>query len=106
MLRFDARAGECFQKQLGEDVDQHGHAEQHEADFKQRAQIQIAGGLVEFVGDDAGQRVAGREQRFDDLRRVADDHRDGHGFAERAAQSENDRAEQALFSRSSKRRCA
>ena len=37
VLRFDGRAGERFQQQLREDVDQHGHAEQHEAEFKQRA---------------------------------------------------------------------
>ena len=46
-------------------------------------------------GDDAGQRVAGSEERLADLRVVADDHGDGHGFAERAAEAENDRADDA-----------
>ena len=62
LLWFDARAGERFQQQLRQRIDQHGHAEQHEADFEQRAQIGVGRGLGEFVGDDAGQRVAGCEK--------------------------------------------
>ena len=48
LLRFDARPGECFQKQLRQRVDQHGHAQQHQADFEQRAQIHVRRGLGEF----------------------------------------------------------
>ena len=70
LLRFDARSGEGFQEQLRQRVDQHGHAEQHQADFKQRAQIRVGRGLGEFVGDDAGQRVARREKRFGNFGRL------------------------------------
>ena len=62
VLRFDARAGERFQQQLREHVDQHGHAEQHQADFKQRARINSPVASLNSIGDDAGQRVAGGEQ--------------------------------------------
>ena len=68
VLRFHARPGEGFQQQLRQRVDEHGHAQQHQADFKQRAQIGVGRGFGEFVGDDAGQRVAGREKRLGDLR--------------------------------------
>ena len=70
--------------------------EQHEADLDQCAQVQVPARLRELVGDDGGHRVLRGEQRpGQDPRVVADDHRDGHGFAERATEAEHDRADDA-----------
>jgi len=51
-------------------------------------QIQLVGGLGELVRDHRGHRVLRREERRRHLRVVADDHRHGHRFAERAAEAE------------------
>src|ERR1017187_8635360 len=75
-------AGDAPHQQPGQCVDDEGHDKQRQPDLDQRAQVQIAGGLGEFVGDDTGHGVARREQRLRDLGTVADHHGNGHGFAQ------------------------
>ena len=52
-------------------------------------------GFGELVRQDGRHRVLRREQRRRDLRGVADDHRHGHRLAQRAAEAEHDRADDA-----------
>ena len=68
---------------------------EHEAEFDERLEIEIAGGFGELVGDDGGDGIAGRKERGADGRRVADDHGDGHGLAESASQREKNRTHDA-----------
>src|SRR5208282_4025437 len=74
-------------------VDHNGDEEQCQANLDQCRKIQIAGRFGEFVGEYAGHGVSGSKQRFGNFRTVADHHGDRHGFAERAAQTQNDGAE-------------
>jgi len=61
-MDFGALApGEGAQHQLRNGVDQDGGRQQHEAQLEKRVEIEVARRLGEFVGDDARQRVAGRE---------------------------------------------
>src|SRR5690242_12811863 len=80
-------------QQLGQDVDDNRDQEQGQADFNQRAEVEVAGGFAEFVGDNARHGVSGGEEGFGDFGAVADDHGDGHGFTEGATESEDDAAE-------------
>src|SRR5208282_4002395 len=73
-------------------VDHNGDKKQRQADLDQCRKIQIAGRFRELVGEYAGHGVSGSKQRFGNFRTVADDHGDRHGFAERAAQTQNDGA--------------
>ena len=82
-------------QQLGNCVDDDGDDEEGEADLDQGAAVQVAGGFGKLVGDDGGHGGAVGEQRSVDLGGVADDHGDGHGFAQSAAQAENDGADNA-----------
>ena len=50
--------------------------------------MQLAGGARELIGDAAGERVAGLEQRAVDGVSGADHLRDGDRLAERTAQAE------------------
>ena len=77
-------------------VDDERQREQHQAEFDQGAAVKLASRFGEFVGDHRGDRIARRQQRSLDLRIVADDHRHGHGFTERARQREKNRAHDAL----------
>ena len=79
-------------QKASEAIQDESHQEQHETEFDQRAQVQIAGGFREFIGDDGGNGIARRRKRSADLRVVADDHGDGHGFAQRARQRQKYRA--------------
>src|ERR1019366_7122066 len=88
-------AGDAPHQQPGQGVYDERHDKQRQPDLHQRAQIQIAGGLGEFVGNDAGHGVARREQRLGDLGTIADHHGNGHGLAQRAPQSEYDPAHNA-----------
>ena len=76
-------------------VEDEGEEEEDEAELDQRLEIKVAGGFGEFVGDDGGDGVAGRKERGADGGRVADDHGDGHGFAESAREREEDGAHDA-----------
>src|ERR1039458_6266729 len=73
-------------------VDHNGDEEQCQANLDQCRKIQIAGRFGEFVGEYAGHGVSGSEQRFGNFRTVADHHGYRHGFAEGAAQTQNDGA--------------
>src|SRR5579864_1842622 len=75
-------------QQLRQTVDDQSHEEENEPDLDQGAQVEVAGGLAEFVGDDAGQRVTGSEERLSNLGAIADDHGDGHSLARSATQTE------------------
>ena len=66
----------------------------------ERVQVEVIGGLGELVGDDGGHRVLRREERQRDLGIVSDDHRHGHRLAERAAEAQHDRADDARCARS------
>ena len=57
--------------------------------------VQVADRLREFVRDRRGDRRSRREQRRADPVRVADHECHGHGFAERAAETEHDAADDA-----------
>ena len=72
-----------------------GDDEQDEAERDQRRRVEIADRFGEFVGDGGGDRRAGRQDRAGDAVRVADDERDRHGLAERAAEAEHDAADDA-----------
>ena len=76
-------------------VEDEGEQEQHQAEFDQRLEIEVAGGFGEFVGDDGGDGVARRKQRGTDGGRVADDHGDRHGFAQSARQRQENGAHDA-----------
>src|SRR5207302_6833646 len=43
-------------------IDHQGHQKQDQADLDERAQVQVASSLAEFISNDAGQGVAGRKQ--------------------------------------------
>src|ERR1051325_9437180 len=73
-------------------VDDEGHEEEHEAQLDERAQVQVARRLRELVGDDGGDGVARLEERGGDDGPVAYHHRHGHRLADRAPESEYDRA--------------
>src|SRR5207245_1965551 len=61
-------------QQPRETIQEEGDQEQNQAELNQRTQVQVAGSLREFVGDDRCDRVARREKRSADLRVVADHH--------------------------------
>src|SRR5208282_852653 len=56
-------AGDAPYQNLGQDVHDDGHQEKRQSDFHQRAQVGVAGGLAELVGDHAGHGIAGSKQR-------------------------------------------
>src|SRR5580704_3882173 len=88
-------AGDAPDQQARQRVDDEGYQEQRQADLYQGAEVQVAGSFAKFVGNHAGHGIAGREQRFGNLRSVADDHGHGHGFSQSATQSEDDAADDA-----------
>ena len=61
----------------------------------QGRQVEIALGFGVFVGDDTGQGIGGIKERQRNLGAVADNHGDGHGFAQGAPQTQNHRAHNA-----------
>ena len=69
--------------------------EQDEADFEQRREIETGGRLAELVRDGGGHGVGGLQHRDADVVAVADQHGDGHRFAQRAAEAQNDGAHEA-----------
>ena len=76
-------------------VHQHRHHEEQEGDVGQRREVEVAHRLGELVGDRRGHGVARREQRRGDLVPVADHHGHRHRLAQRAAQPEDDGADDA-----------
>ncbi len=58
-------------------------------------QVEFVRGFGELIGDNAGHAVARSQQRARNFRPVADDHGDRHGFAQGAAQAENDCSDDA-----------
>src|SRR6266481_5596035 len=81
--------------ETGYGVDDDGDEEEREADLDERAEIDVAGGFGELSCNDAGEGVGGSEEGFADVGMIADDHGDGHGFAERAAETEHNGADDA-----------
>ena len=77
-------------------VDDDRQAEQHQAEFDQRARVQLAGGLGELIGDHRGDRIARRKQRSVNLGIVADHHGHRHGFPQGARQGQENRAHDAV----------
>src|ERR1700756_3926069 len=69
-----------------------GDQEECESDLDQSAQVHIAGGFAELVGEDTGHGVARGQEGLHYLRAVANHHGDRHGLAEGAAQAEDDGA--------------
>ena len=53
-----AGPAKAFKRSWARALTSNGDAQQHQADFKEGAQIVVRGGLGEFVGDDTGQGVA------------------------------------------------
>src|SRR5208283_4256365 len=87
--------GDAPDQQPRQRVDDESHNEKSQPDLHQGAEIQIAGGLGELVGNDAGHGVAGCEQRLRHLGTVSDDHGHRHGLAQRAPQAEDNAAHDA-----------
>ena len=52
-------AAEALQEELRQEIHEDGDQEEDEADLEEGLEVQVGGGLREFVGDDAGKRVAG-----------------------------------------------
>src|SRR5262249_27688581 len=73
-------------------VHDHSDDEQPGADGHERGDMEISRRLAELVRDLRRHRVTRLEERRGDLVPVADHHGDGHRFAKRAAQPENDPA--------------
>src|SRR5579872_3655217 len=73
-------------------VENKSQKKEHEAQFNERLEIEIAGGFGEFIGDNSGDGISGIEERSADRRSVADDHGNGHSFAKSASESEEDGA--------------
>src|SRR5208337_2568200 len=88
-------AGNSPDQQLGNGVDDDRDHEERQTDFDQGAAMQVAGGFSKLVGDHRSHRCAVGEKRFVHFRSVAYNHCDGPGFAEGAAQTENDSAHNA-----------
>src|SRR5580704_3273535 len=88
-------AGDGPDHETGDSVDDNGDEEEREADLDQRAEIDVGGGFGELSGNHAGQGVGGGEEGFADVGMIADDHGDCHGFAERAAETKHDGADDA-----------
>src|SRR5579863_10257983 len=82
-------------QQASEAVENERHQEEHEAQFDQRAEVQIAGRFGELIRDHGSDRVTGRKQGSRDLGIISDDHGDGHRFAERTSESQKNRAHHA-----------
>src|SRR5229473_5021533 len=82
-------------QQERDDVDRQRDQDEDETDLNQRALVYVPGRLDELVGDDRGQRVAGRKDRMRDLGPVADHHRNGDGLSEGASEREDGGAEEA-----------
>src|SRR6266700_638696 len=81
--------------QTGDGVDDDGDEEERESDLDERAEVYVAGGLGELSRDDTRESVGGGEEGFADVRVIADDHGDGHGFAERAAETKHNGTDDA-----------
>ena len=61
-----------------------------EAQLDQGAEVEVSCRFREFVGDHGSDGISGRKKRRSDLRSVADDHRNRHGFAQGPRQSQKD----------------
>lgn len=83
------------QHDLGDRQDGEGDEEQDQTQRYQRRYVQLAHGLVELVGDRRRDRRPRSHQRLAYPVGVADDERDGHGLAQRAAEAEHDAADDA-----------
>src|SRR5438128_2583198 len=72
----------------------HDNRDQKESqpNFNQSREVDVASGLAEFVGNNAGHGVSRGEQGARNLRAIADDHGHGHGLAESAAEAEDNSA--------------
>src|SRR3979490_1958204 len=81
--------------EAGDGVDDDGDEEEREADLDERAEIDVAGGLGELSCNDAGEGVGGGEEGLADVGVIADDHGDGHGFAEGAGGAKHNGADDA-----------
>src|SRR5258708_37112777 len=77
----DQQTGKCVH-------DQRKH-EEHQSHLNQSAEIEIACGFREFIGDHAAQRVSGGKQGARDLSAVTDHHGYRHGFAKGAPKSQD-----------------
>src|SRR5260370_36530204 len=82
-------------QQERDDVDRKRDQDEDETDLNQRALVYVPGRLDELVGDDRGQRVAGRKDRRRDLWPIADDHGNGDALSEGASEREDRGAEEA-----------
>src|ERR1700733_13962225 len=74
--------------EAGDGVDNDRDQEERETDFDERAEVDVAGGLGELSGDDAGEGVGWSEERLADIGMVADDHGDGHRLPQCAPEAE------------------
>src|SRR6185437_1145336 len=82
--------GEAIDDLLADHVDHNGDEEENQAQLDERGKIHRLIGFGEFVGDDAGHGVARGKDIFRDQAGIPDDHRNGHGLAQRAAQRKQD----------------
>src|SRR6266508_4081433 len=79
-------------QQASEPVENERQKKKCQSQFNEGLIMQIAASFGELVGDDGSDGIAGRKKRSADGGRIADDHGDGHGFAEGAREGQEDRA--------------
>src|SRR5438552_10457396 len=83
-----AAPGSGDDQQTRKAVEKEGQEEEHQAKLDQGLRMELAGGFGEFIGDDGGNGISGRKERSADDGRIADDHGDGHRFAERSGKGQ------------------
>src|SRR5687767_1692849 len=89
---------DALDHQISRDVDDERHQHQQRADDEQRLIVLAAlDRLAQLRRDRGRQRPYRIEQAGRDLDRVTGGHQDGHGFADRAADSEQGRRQQAVL---------
>ena len=84
--------------EVGRQVDDERHQEQHQADDEQHAIVGVAFHRLAQLGGDGGRQRADRiEQAVRDLDRVAGGHQHGHGFADRPAHPQEHGGQQSVL---------
>src|SRR5205807_9926007 len=83
-----AALGSGDNQQARKAVEDEGEDEKHQAKLDQGLRMELTGCFGEFIGDHGGDGISGREQRRADHRRIADNHGDGHRFAEGPSQGQ------------------
>ena len=76
-------------------IDHYGEHEKYKPQLDQGAEVEVSCRFRELIGDDGGDGISRRKKRGRNLRSIADDHRNRHGFAQCPAQGEKTTADDA-----------